>query len=159
MDIGNTESKFLVLHGGPFLGVGDIIAILTGQQESDGNIFTEWHYLVRTGTSAKGYGFAIHSDYFKTIDNFWESETRQNLTMHIYYNQIVPALERAKDYSLNTEIKLRDVVPSYLASTNAEHPGFLDSIDRSTRCTAYKEYLKLLKSIRIARTPFEEGNY
>ena len=159
MDSGNTESKFQVLHGGPFFGVGDIIAILTGQQESDGRIFTEWHYLVRTGTTAKGYGLAIHSDYFKTIDEFWESETKQNLTMHIYYDQIAPALERAKDYTPSTEIQLREVAPSYLASTNAEHPRFLTFIDVHTRCTAYREYLKLLNSIRIARTPFEEGNY
>ncbi len=155
MNSEEAESLFQVLHAGPFVGIGDIVAILTGQKIATGRIFTEWYYLVESGTSAKAYGCGIDSEYFKTIKEFWEAETKQNLTSHIYYDRIVPALEAVHNYSINIDIKLREVDSSYLVNYS-KRPRFLTFIDVHSRCASFKKFIGSLNTIGISRNPYEE---
>ncbi|MDR1315309.1 MAG: hypothetical protein LBK13_00425 [Spirochaetales bacterium] len=93
-----TQSQFKLFKTGPYYKLGTIYAIVTGSKsEISNHIETEWFYYATY--SHKNSGLKVSSDFFETIEQFWDYYVIENLKEAIYFDELVPVLEKIRDSS------------------------------------------------------------
>ncbi len=145
------DSDFKIFHCGYFLTIGEIFAVVTGEEKKD-EIITEWFYLIKN-KSNKIRGFILRSkNVFPTIESFWNSETLMNLKNAIYYDELWPSIKDRSDlYLYQKEISLTKMDKHAIFSINNNFPKFIKYIEKNTSCSSFLEYIKILKRIIIER--------
>ena len=146
------QSEFKVFHCGPYYKIGEIFAVITGEQFDGGLITTEWYYLVVADTKEYANSFKISASFFNAIEDFWKSETLINLKNAIFYKEMVPVMDKISYYRLNQDISFNEIDNVSLFTLKTEHEGFVHFIEKTTVCRKLKEYIKMLKSTKIERT-------
>lgn len=153
------DSKFDVFHCGHFPTLGEVFAVVTGE-ETETEIITEWFYLIKSKPN-KIRGFILRtSSVFSSIEEFWNSETYLNLKNALFNDELWPSIKDKTDYHLyEKDIDLNSIDKHSLFSLKTDHPGFIKYISKNTACTAFKDFEKLLKVIVIDRKPipYTEG--
>lgn len=153
------DLAFKVFHCGNYFRLGEIYAVITGHIEKDNSISTEWYYLVIGDQKAWGNGLTIHADFFSTIEEFWNAETKTSLKNAIFYKELVPASERTDDARLTRNVELNEIDKSTLFRIKTDHPGFIDLIEKNTKCTDIQEYIKMLRRIIIQSSPIPYAEF
>ena len=143
-------SKFKLFKSGPYYRLGTIYAIVTGSKtENSNDIETEWYYF--TTHSRKIGALKISSQYFKTIDNFWDNYTVESLKEAIYFDQIVPVLEEIKDFSFYTKVELQEIKNENIIYLSIENMDFIDYLKKYTSCTELKNLVDVLPIIKLEK--------
>lgn len=141
-------SKFKLFKSGPYYKLGTIYAIVTGSKsENSSDIETEWFYF--TTYSRKIGAFKFSSQYFDSIDNFWDNYTIESLKEAIYYEQIAPVLEEIKDFSFYTRVDLLEIKKDNIIYLSIENMDFIDYLKKYSSCSQLKDIVDVLPIIKL----------
>jgi hypothetical protein len=143
-------SQFKVYKTGPYFNLGTIYAVVTGiKSENSSHIETEWFYYVTY--THKNFGFKISSDFFDSIEKLWESYTIGSLQDAIYFNEIVPVLEKIKDFTFYTKVELQEIKSENLVYLGFDNKEFMHYLKKHSRCEELIKLVDILPKIIINR--------
>jgi hypothetical protein len=143
-------SQFRLFKTGSYYKLGTIFAVITGSKPDTSNhIETEWFYYVPH--SHKNAGFKITSDYFETIEHFWEYYVLENLREAIYFDELVPVLEEIKDFSFYTKVELQEIKNENLIYLSVENMDFINYLKKHTNCPKLREIVEVLPIVKLKK--------
>jgi hypothetical protein len=117
--------------------LGVIYAVIAYSKNEDNNRFyVEWYYFVKNVNSKIKSSFYTISCSVKP-NNIW-LDLQENLKQGIYYNEIVPLLEKiGYDFDFNKKYNLEKLDLNFFDNNNP----FNKYVRKHTKCNELREYL------------------
>jgi hypothetical protein len=144
------KSQFNVYKTGSYYNLGTIYAVVTGtKDEKTSHIDTEWFYYVTY--SHKNSGLKIASGFFESIKEFWNSYTIESLKDAIYFNEIVPVLERINEVSFYTKVELEKIKNENLVYLGVENMNFINYLKNNTNCAELRKFIEVIPIIKLEK--------
>jgi hypothetical protein len=159
-----TDLPFNLFRFGPFHGV-DIYAVTTvSKQDNSTDPVADWFYYSVNSKHLNGQKTslelsekefkslsALSPEAFDGIDAFLHNDAKRRLREAIWHEEVVPVLEKLKDYSLCTGVNLVELTPDTLIYLSVDHMTFINYLKQHTSCEKLKQLVNALPLIKIDR--------